>query len=167
MCKGLRQKECWHWRTWEKTGATHWVQTVALTEEKIVDLSIYSIFRADLATLLVRLLAWKMPMFSMKRVVSWMYSIILHDCTLYQSGLSGASPRKSKQNLLKQNKYLLVHVSEKPMDRATIKPGSLRGSNVLEQCFPTERWCEPHASSLQHVINTEIISEIFHILLLY
>lgn len=43
---------------------------VALTEEKIVDLSIYGIFCADLATLLLRFLAWKMPMFSMKRVVS-------------------------------------------------------------------------------------------------
>lgn len=85
-----------------------------------------------------------MMCFSMKRVVFRMYSIILHNCTV----LSSTSPRKPNQNLLKQNKYLLVHISEKPTCRATIRPDFISGSNVLHQCCPIERKCEPHASIL-------------------
>lgn len=80
------------------------------------------------------------------------YSIILHDYAM----LSGTSPRKANQNLLKQNKHLLVHVSEKPMGRATSRPGFIWGLSVADQCCPTEREREPLASSLQHVINMKV-----------
>lgn len=43
----------------KESGATHWTRTVLLTEKKLLICScMYGVLCADLATLLLRLLAW-------------------------------------------------------------------------------------------------------------
>lgn len=67
-----------------------------------------------------------------------MYGIILH-MTIFVSVRSFvASLRKPNQNFLKQNRYILVYISEKSMEGATNQSGCMRGSDVLEKYYPVE-----------------------------